>query len=98
MKDYLEIEKENSRYILHKGVFSDIARQLIDEDNDFELKSLSCRINDSRISLDADLKVRSGIDVNANTMRLQRQLYDLIRNSTGVSCERIDLKIVGFVF
>lgn len=56
-----------------------------------------CVIKDDEITINLNIKVKTGIDVNKVSSKLQTKVHETIEEMTGIDCKKINVNILGFI-
>ena len=97
-------DNENGTIVLKRDVFSSIAFISAQEDNGVVLEnstfknSVNCKIENDKLSIAIDLKVRYGQHVQKTCAKVQDKVHKAILDMTGISCDEVDVNVIGFNF
>ena len=106
-QEYFAINTSSSTGIfgLTKEVFVTIAELAISESNQAELgentrfhRAITCKLTQDKMMINAEVKVKYGLNVNEVCLDLQKRIYSAIYNMSDIKVDFIDVKVVGFVF
>lgn len=106
-QEYIAIKQKNDigMIALSKSVFQTIAAIAIEEDENVVLGEmspfkypLSCKIQNDKLLINLDIKVKYNVNVNEVCSRLQNRIYDSITHMSDYTPDVIDIKVNGFVF
>ncbi|MDD2591392.1 MAG: Asp23/Gls24 family envelope stress response protein [Erysipelotrichaceae bacterium] len=96
---------DNSKIALSKVVFEAIIKSTLKEDSKAVLpeenalgKYVSVKTTDNNLSINLDIKVKFGSNVNDVCERLQEKIFQNIYQMTEIKCYFIDIHVIGFVF
>ncbi len=103
--------KNNSGKIgLNRQVFGLIAKNTIEECEDVSIDPNSrnffsfgkgpiiCDLNNGKISISVEVKVKYGKNVNRTTRQLQQRIVNAIANMCDVQVSAVNVKVVGIDF
>lgn len=96
-------DENNGLIALSKSVFESIARISVAEVDgcepiDNEKKAVLSKINNNKLHIFIDAKVRYGVNANQTSEQIQNRVFQNINLMTGLKCHNIDVRITGFVF
>ena len=104
-QEYIVIKEKTEQsglIALSKGVYETIAKISMDEVEGCLLvdakKSVVCRIENNRLHVSVDAKVKYGVNVNRICEEVQDRITQNIQLMTNLKCGSVDVKISGFVF
>ncbi|WP_075876319.1 Asp23/Gls24 family envelope stress response protein [Merdibacter massiliensis] len=107
-QDYIVIQPQNDIGIvaLNKSVFTTIAKIAVDEDDAIILNEggglfkypISCKLVDNKMVLTIDIKVKYTVNVSDACSKLQKKIFESISHMSEYTPEKIDIRVVGFVF
>lgn len=106
-QDYVVLNEENElgMIAINKSVLQSIAEISIDEIENSVLissarftKPLQIRIEDNKLNISADLKVRYGANVQATCELVQNKIYENILQMTGFKANEVTVNVIGFEF
>lgn len=89
---------------LTKHAFELIVEYTVDDDPDVSLvlnkikRPVNVKINDNKLSLSVDIKVKYGTNVNRVMERLQSKIAQNVLSMTEHPCNDIEISVVGFTF
>ncbi|HCK87827.1 MAG TPA: Asp23/Gls24 family protein [Erysipelotrichaceae bacterium] len=104
-QDYVVLNEENedSLIAINKSVFKAITEISIDDiENAVRMpetrfaKPLSVRIENNKLLIEADIKVKYGANVNATCELLQNRIYENVLLMTGFKASDIKINVTGF--
>ncbi len=104
-KDYIVINTntDNGLIAMNKSVFRSIAEISIDEiENAVRIKNsklskpLGVYVEDNKLSITADIKVRYGVNVAATCELLQNKIYENVVFMTGYKPYDVTVNVTGF--
>ena len=97
-------DNENGIIILKKDVFTSIAFISVQEENGIQLdkgafkKSVTCKIEDEKVHISIDLKIRYGQNVQKTCKNVQSRVAKAILDMTNVTCDVVNVNVIGFNF
>jgi len=97
-------DNENGIIFLKKDVFTSIAFISVQEENGIQLdkgafkKSVTCKIEEEKVHIAIDLKIRYGQNVQKTCKSVQNRVSKAIQDMTNVKCDHIDVNVIGFNF
>lgn len=56
-----------------------------------------CQIKDGELIVNLNIKVKTGIDVNKISIKLQNKVHETIEEMTGIDCKNINVNVLGFI-
>lgn len=90
---------------LTNGVFETIASITIGENDAVKLadatpfaKPITCKIKDNLINISCDIKIKRGVKVNETVEKIQEKVYNTIYQMTDLKVDKIDVRVIGFLF
>ena len=57
-----------------------------------------CRIVDKGLFLSVAIRIRHSSDINQSCLAVQKKINQALSQIAGLTCQNIDVKIVGFLF
>ena len=107
-QDYIMIRSQSDIGIvaLNRSVFTTIEKIAIDEEDSIVLNDggslfkypISCKLVDNKMVLTIDVKVKYTVNVSDACSKLQRKIFESISHMSEYTPEKIDVRVVGFVF
>lgn len=105
-QEYIVIKEKTEQsglIALSKSVFESIAVISVEEVEGCNLidntkKAVVCRIQNNRLHVSVDAKVKYGVNVNRTCEEIQTRVTQNIQLMTNLKCGSVDVKISGFVF
>ena len=104
-QEYIVIKEKTEQsglIALSKGVYETIAKISMDEIEGCVLvdakKAVVCRIENNRLHVGVEAKVKYGVNVNQICEEVQDRITQNIQLMTNLKCGSVDVKISGFVF
>lgn len=107
-KEYIVLEPENElgSVNLNKSVFSSIALNVIEEDENVKLvdskqpfkNGIITKIDDNQLNLSVAVKVNYKANVSDVCANLQNKIFESISYMTEHKPDSIEIKVVGFNF
>ena len=108
-QDYIVIQPQNE--IRHCGleqicVHDDSPKIAIDEEDSIVLNEsgnlfkypISCKLVDNKMVLTIEVKVKYTANVSDACSKLQKKIFESISHMSEYTPEKIDIRVVGFVF
>ena len=104
-KDYIVINDKSDvgTIAMNKSIFESIAEISIDEiENAVKIrnskisKPLTVKVEDNKLMITADIKVRYGASVAATCEKLQNKIYENITFMTGYKPADVTVNVTGF--
>lgn len=107
-KEYVQLifEDKLGTVNLNKGVFSSIARNVVEETENVTLvepagpfkNGITCRIEDNQLFLNVPVKVTYNANVTDVCAGLQSKIFESISFMTDFKPETVSIDVVGFIF
>ncbi len=106
-QDYVMLKGETANGVIaiNKSVFQSIAEISIDDvENAIRLKEaafskpVSVKIEDNKLNVAADIKVKYGASVAATCELVQNKIYENILFMTGFKANNVAINVTGFEF
>lgn len=107
-QDYITLEPKNEygEVKLHRIVFSSIALNVLEEDDQIKLVEgnkpfkggIQTDINDNKLSLTIPVKINYKANVSDTCAKLQNKIFESISYMTEFQPESIEIRVVGFIF
>ena len=107
-QDYIMIRSQSDIGIvaLNRSVFTTIAKIAIDEEDSIVLNDggslfkypISCKLGDNKMGLTIEVKVKYTVNVSDACSKLQKKIFESISHMSEYTPEKIDVRVVGFVF
>lgn len=104
--DYVILNKENTEngiIAINKSVFKSIAEITIDDIDHAERaekssfsKAVVAKISDNRLTIEADIHVKYGANINATCEQVQNKVYENILFMTGFKTSEVSVNVTGF--
>jgi len=97
-------DNENGIIALKKDVFTSIALIAVQEEKGVLIesgtfkKTVTCKIEDEKVRLSIDLKIRYGQNVQKTCKNVQNRVFKAIQDMTEVKADMIDVNVIGFNF
>lgn len=97
-------DNENGIITLKKDVFTSIALIAVQEENGIVIdtgtfkKSITCKIEEDKLRVSVDIKIRYGQNVQKTCKSVQNRIYKAIQDMTEVKVDVIDINVIGFNF
>lgn len=97
-------DNENGIIALKKDVFASIALIAVQEEKGVILesgafkKTVVCKIEEDKVKLSIDLKIRYGQNVQKTCKNVQNRVAKAILDMTEVKADMIDVNVIGFNF
>lgn len=104
-QDYVVLnqEDENGLVAMNKSVFKSIAEISVDDiENAIRIpetnftKPMSVKIEDNKLLITADIKIKYGANVKATCELVQNKIYENIQFMTGFKAQDVTVNVVGF--
>ena len=104
-QDYVMLneEKDDSMIAINKSVFKAITEISIDDiENAVRLpdtrfaKPLSVKIENNKLLISVDIKIKYGANVNATCELVQNRIYENVLLMTGFKASDITVNVIGF--
>ncbi|MCR4951863.1 MAG: Asp23/Gls24 family envelope stress response protein [Solobacterium sp.] len=104
-QDYVMLneEKDDSMIAINKSVFKAITEISIDDiENAVRLpdtrfaKPLSVKVENNKLLISADIKIKYGANVNATCELVQNRIYENVLLMTGFKASDITVNVIGF--
>lgn len=104
-QDYVVLgeNNDNGMIAINKAVFSSIAQISIDDiENAIRIpetrfvKPMTVKIENNRLKIDADIRVRYGANVSQTCELVQNKIYENILNMTGYKASEVAVNVTGF--
>ena len=106
-QDYIVLETENElgKVQLNKTVFSSIAKNVIDEEENVKLaesrtfkNGIVTKIEDNLLTIKVSIKVDHKANVSDVCAQLQNKIFESISYMTELKPDSIEIELVGFIF
>ena len=104
-KEYIELEPGNEYGVisLNKTVFSTIAQNVIEEDENVQIvqgtkTGIVTRVEDNKLTLSIPVKVNHKSNVSDVCLNLQNKIFESISYMTDFKPEAIEIQVTGFIF
>lgn len=107
-QDYIAVRPQNEIGVvaLNKSVFTTIAKIAIDEERSIELNEssslfkypISCKLVEDRLVLTIEVKVKYTANVSDTCSKLQKKIFESISHMSEYTPDKIDIRVVGFIF
>lgn len=102
-KEYIELEPGNEYGVisLNKTVFSTIAKNVIEEDENVQIAfktGIVTRVEDNKLTLSIPVKVNHKSNVSDVCLNLQNKIFESISYMTDFKPEAIEIQVTGFIF
>lgn len=104
-QDYVVLnqEDENGLVAMNKSVFKSIAEISVDDiENAVRIpetkfsKPMSVKIEDNKLHIYADIKIKYGANVKATCELVQNKIYENIQFMTGFKAQDVTVNVIGF--
>ena len=56
-----------------------------------------CVIKDGDLTVNLNIKIKTGVDVQKTSSKLQTKVHETIGEMTGIDCKKINVNVLGFV-
>lgn len=56
-----------------------------------------CTVKDGELIVNLNIKVKTGVDVNKTSSKLQTKVHETIEEMTGIDCKKINVNVLGFI-
>ncbi|MGM9947228.1 Asp23/Gls24 family envelope stress response protein [Floccifex sp.] len=105
-QEYIVLESSNElgKVQLNKSVFSSIAQNVIEEDENVRLvdtrtkNGIVTRIENNGLNLKVSIKINHKANVSDVCSQLQNKIFESISYMTELKPESIEIEVVGFIF
>lgn len=107
-KEYIELEPGNEYGVisLNKTVFSTIAQNVIEEDENVQIvqgtkpfkTGIVTKVDDNKLTLSIPVKVNHKANVSDVCLNLQNKIFESISYMTDFKPEAIEIQVTGFIF
>lgn len=107
-KEYIELEPGNEYGVisLNKTVFSIIAKNVIEEDENVQIAEgtkpfktgIVTRVEDNKLTISIPVKVNHKSNVSDVCLNLQNKIFESISYMTDFKPETIEIQVTGFIF
>ena len=105
-KEYIELEPGNEYGVisLNKTVFSTIAQNVIEEDENVQIAQgtkpfkTGTKVDDNKLTLSIPVKVNHKANVSDVCLNLQNKIFESISYMTDFKPEAIEIQVTGFIF
>ncbi len=106
-QEYIRINSQSNlgEIQLNKSVFTSIAANVIEEDENVVLdnsktfkNAVNTKVVDGKLSLVVAVKVNHGANVADVCADLQNKIFESISYMTDFNCDSIEIQVTGFVF
>lgn len=107
-KEYIELEPGNEYGVisLNKTVFSTIAKNVIEEDENVQFAEgtkpfktgIVTKVDDNKLTLSITVKVQHKANVSDVCLNLQNKIFESISYMTDFKPEAIEIQVIGFIF
>ena len=107
-KEYIVLEPKNKygNINLNKSVFSSIALNVIEEDENVKLVEgnkpfkggIVTKIDDNQLTLTVPVKVSYKANVSDVCANLQNKIFEILSYMTEHTPDSIEIEVVGFIF
>ena len=107
-QEYISVKTQNEIGVvaLNKSVFTTIAKIAVDEDDAIVLNESSnlfkypigCKLVDGKMVLTIEVKVKYTANVSDVFSKLQKKIFESISHMSDYTPDKIDIRVVGFIF
>ena len=107
-KEYIELEPGNEYGVisLNKTVFSTIAKNVIEEDENVQIaegskpfkNGIVTKVEDNKLTLNVPIKVNHKANVSDVCLNLQNKIFESISYMTDYKPDSISIQLIGFIF
>ncbi len=107
-KEYIELEPGNEYGVisLNKSVFSTIAKNVIDEDENVVIAEgtkpfkagVVTKVENNKLTLNVPIKVNHQANVSDVCLNLQNKIFESISYMTDYKPDAISIQVIGFIF
>lgn len=105
-QEYIVLESSNElgKVQLNKSVFSSIAQNVIEEDENVKLfesrtkNGIVTRIENNGLYIKVSIKINHKANVSDVCAQLQNKIFESISYMTELKPESIEIEVVGFIF
>ncbi|MGN1277501.1 MAG: Asp23/Gls24 family envelope stress response protein [Floccifex sp.] len=105
-QEYIVLESSNElgKVQLNKSVFSSIAQNVIEEDDNVKLfesrtkNGIVTRIENNGLYIKVSIKMNHKANVSDVCAQLQNKIFESISYMTELKPESIEIEVVGFIF
>ena len=107
-QEYIALKERNNAGViaLSKSAFQTIAKIVVEEDENIRLADsatpfkypISCKLVDNKMVLTIEVKVKYTVNVSDACSKLQKKIFESISHMSEYTPEKIDVRVVGFVF
>ncbi|MBR2760752.1 MAG: Asp23/Gls24 family envelope stress response protein [Solobacterium sp.] len=103
--DYVVLKENNGqgRIVINKSVFQAIAditlkdiENISQDPANFAYKPVTIRVDDNRLRIETDIRVKYGASVNSTCGLVQSKIYENIAFMTGFKPSEIKVNVIGF--
>ena len=103
--DYVVLKEDSGqgRIVINKSVFQAIAEitlqdieNISQEAGKFSKKPVVIRVDDNRLRIETDIRVKYGASVNSTCGLVQSKIYENIAFMTGFKPSEIKVNVIGF--
>ena len=103
--DYVVLKEksENGIIAINKSVFESITEISVKDIEDVKVslnpfaKSISIKIEENKLNISADVKVKYGANVSATCEQIQNRIYENLAYMTGFKPNEVTVNVSGFV-
>lgn len=107
-KEYIELQPGNEYGVisLNRSVFSSIAQNVIEEDENVQLvtgtkpfkNGIVTRVDDNRLVLNIPIRIHHNANVSDVCLNLQNKIFESISYMTDYKPAAIEIQVTGFIF
>lgn len=107
-QEYISINENQEIDIiaLSKATFQTISEIVIEEEKNVKLASvatpfktaINCKMSESDLMISVDVKVAFNSNVSDICCKVQKKIFENIKHMSGYTLNRIDVRVVGFIF
>lgn len=102
--DYVVLNEksENGLMAINKSVFESIADISMKDIEDVKVsfnpfvRPIQIKIEDNKLNITADVKVKYGVNVSATCEKIQNRIYENISYMTGFKPNEVTVNVTGF--
>lgn len=105
--DYILIKGEGGiegTLAISKNVFRDIAKQTIQDNDNFNIpdnflqNNVLVNFKDGALKIDVDLQVKYGNRVIGVLENIQKKIHETVTSRTSLTDVVVDINVIGFIF
>ena len=97
-QEYISVKTQNEIGVvaLNKSVFTTIAK--IAESSNLFKYPIGCKLVDGKMVLTIEVKVKYTANVSDVCSKLQKKIFESISHMSDYTPDKIDIRVVGFIF